>query len=131
MKMFAAAFLAAGMFAFAAPCTWAAPQAPDKPVEIQGTKKSVMFPHSAHAKNECNECHHPVEGVDHYEKCATAGCHDDLSGKQPPALYAVMHNKKGLKFQTCQFCHVKVVADNPDRKKELTGCKGSKCHPAS
>ena len=27
-------------------------------------------------------------------------------------------------------CHVKVAGDDAAKKKELTGCKGSKCHPA-
>ena len=34
-----------------------------------------------------------------------------------------------LKHQSCLSCHVKVVAEKPDLKKDLTGCAKSKCHP--
>ena len=91
----------------------------------------LKFNHSTHAKEACETCHHKVDGKENFQKCATAGCHDDLTGKQPPkSLFAVVHSKKELAHQTCMTCHVKVAGDDAAKKKELTGCKGSKCHPA-
>ncbi len=106
----------------------ARPEAPATPLEFKGEKKIVMFGHESHKTYDCAVCHHPVNGAETYEKCATAGCHDDLKGKKSPALYAVVHNRKDLKFQTCMSCHSKVAAEKPDQKKQLTGCKESYCH---
>ena len=63
-----------------------------------------------------------------------AGCHDNLKDKKGTnSLYYVVHAKEKadapLKHQSCLSCHVKVVAEKPDLKKELTGCAKSKCHP--
>ena len=68
------------------------------------------------------------------QQCATAGCHDNLKDKKGTnSLYYVMHAKEKadapLKHQSCLSCHVKVVAEKPDLKKDLTGCAKSKCHP--
>ena len=132
MRLSLAAFLAAGMFAFGAPAlSMAAPQVPADGLDFAGSKKTVKFNHSTHAKEACETCHHKVDGKENFQKCATAGCHDDLTGKQPPkSLFAVVHSKKELAHQTCLTCHVKVAGDDAAKKKELTGCKGSKCHPA-
>ena len=113
---------------------FAAPAAPDKPLEFKGSQKTVMFPHAVHAKVECVTCHHKVDGKESYAKCATAGCHDNLKDKKGTnSLYYVMHAKEKadapLKHQSCLSCHVKVVAEKPDLKKDLTGCAKSKCHP--
>ena len=114
MRLSLAAFLAAGMFAFGAPAlSMAAPQVPADGLDFAGSKKTVKFNHSTHAKEACETCH------------------DDLTGKQPPkSLFAVVHSKKELAHQTCMTCHVKAAGDDAAKKKELTGCKGSKCHPA-
>lgn len=131
MSLFAG-MLAAGMFVLGAPVLSIAsqPQVPADGLEFKGSQKSVMFPHSAHKALECKTCHHEVNGKETYEKCGTAGCHDDLTGKQPPkSLFAVVHSKKELAHQSCLTCHSKIVEEKPDKKKELTGCKGSKCHP--
>lgn len=132
MRLSLASFLAAGMFAFGAPAlSMAAPQVPADGLDFAGSKKTVKFNHSTHAKEACETCHHKVDGKENFQKCATAGCHDDLTGKQPPkSLFAVVHSKKELAHQTCMTCHVKVAGDDAAKKKELTGCKGSKCHPA-
>lgn len=109
---------------------YAAPTAPEEPLEMKGSKKTVMFPHAPHSKVECVTCHHLVDGKESYAKCGSAGCHDDLKGKKgEKSLYYVVHSKKDLKHSSCLMCHSKFVAENPDRKKELTGCAKSKCHP--
>lgn len=107
------------------------PAVPTEPLPVTGSKKTVMFPHAPHGKIECVVCHHKVDGKENFQKCATAGCHDDLTAKKgEKSLYFVMHSKsEDLKHQTCLACHTKVAAEKPDLKKELTGCKGSKCHP--
>lgn len=114
---------------FAAPAaSWAAPAAPDGPLDFKGSQKTVIFNHKTHASYDCKICHHEVNGKEDYGKCANSGCHEDLTGKKSPALYAVVHSRKELAHQTCMSCHVKIAAEQPDRKKELTGCKGSACH---
>ncbi|MBE6441819.1 MAG: cytochrome c3 family protein [Desulfovibrio sp.] len=108
----------------------AAPSAPQQPLELQGSKKTVMFPHGAHAAIACADCHHLVDGKESFAKCGSAGCHDDIQGRQGvKSLYNVMHSKKELNHATCVGCHAKFVAEHPDRKKELTGCAKSACHP--
>lgn len=121
-------------------CPWAQaaddarPEAPKEEVPIQGSKKTVMFPHNkGHENIDCVVCHHPVDGKPTWLKCASSGCHDNLKEKKgQSSLYFVMHSKsEELKHQTCMSCHVKTVAEKPDLKKRLTGCSGSACHPAA
>lgn len=130
MRKILLALCAAALFALCAgPVTAEArPDAPAGALDFAGEKKTVKFTHEGHKDFDCGICHHAVNGAETYEKCATAGCHDDLKGKKSPALYAVVHSKKELKFQTCMSCHAKKAAETPDKKKELTGCKGSYCH---
>ena len=125
-----ALFVLAAVCLCAAPAQASRPDVPAQPLEFKGAnaKKAVMFNHKTHSAYDCNVCHHEVNGKESYAKCATAGCHEDLTGRKSPALYAVVHNRKDLKFQTCMSCHVKVAAEKPDQKKALTGCKGSLCH---
>lgn len=125
------AFLAA---IFLAGPVWAddvQPQVPEQPLEIKGSKKTVMFPHKPHDKIECVTCHHKVDGKANFQKCSDAGCHDNLTEKKgQSSLYFVMHSKSDeLKHSSCLQCHAKIVAEKPELKKEMTGCKGSKCHP--
>ena len=117
--------LATALSAFAA-----RPEVPTKPLPIKGSKKEVMFPHSPHQKVECVTCHHEVDGKEDFQKCATAGCHDNLTEKKgEKSLYLVIHTKAGLKHQTCTECHIKTVAEKAELKKDLTACAKSKCHP--
>ena len=75
-------------------------------------------------------CHHKVDGKESFAKCGSAGCHDDLAGKQgEKSLYYVVHTKKELKHNNCIGCHSKVVEEKPELKKDLTACAKSKCHP--
>ena len=68
--------------ALALPALAAQPPVPDKPLELKGSKKTVMFPHEPHQKVECVTCHHKVQDKENFQKCATAGCHDDLTAKK-------------------------------------------------
>ena len=58
--------------ALALPALAAQPPVPDKPLELKGSKKTVMFPHAPHQKVECVTCHHPVQDKENFQKCATA-----------------------------------------------------------
>ncbi|MDR1855992.1 MAG: cytochrome c3 family protein [Desulfovibrio sp.] len=124
------ALLAAFMLAIAIPALAARPDVPKEPLEVKGSQKTVKFPHAPHEKVDCAVCHHEVNGKENYQKCADAGCHDDLKAKKgEKSLYASIHTKTGLKHQTCLECHTKLVAEKPDKKKDMTGCAKSKCHP--
>ena len=114
----------------AVPALASQPAAPDKPLEFKGAKKTVLFNHATHQKVDCVVCHHMVADKATFQPCGSAGCHDDLTSKKgSKSLYAVVHTRQGLKQETCMACHLKVVAEQPDRKKELTGCARSLCHP--
>ncbi|OBQ54823.1 cytochrome c3 family protein [Halodesulfovibrio spirochaetisodalis] len=109
-------------------------EAPSGPVKMEATKKPVIFNHSTHTEYKCVECHHLVDGKENYQKCATAGCHSAAKAdkKKAGSYYKVVHNKKAGKktgIATCVSCHKKVAGKDKAKKKALTGCKKSKCHP--
>ncbi|GHU93538.1 cytochrome c3 [Deltaproteobacteria bacterium] len=115
---------------FALSALAAPPPVPTTPLVVKGSKKEVMFPHAAHQKVECVVCHHLAKGEENFQKCATAGCHDDLTARKgKKSMYAAVHEKTGAKHKTCIECHNKVVAEKTDMKKEMLGCAKSKCHP--
>lgn len=112
------------------PALAAQPPVPKDGYEIKGSKKTVLFNHSTHTTIECGTCHHKVDNKENFQKCATAGCHDNLTEKKgEKSLFYMMHTKEGVKYDTCMSCHIKIVAEKPDLKKDLTGCAKSKCHP--
>lgn len=118
------------VLALAVPALASQPAVPDKPLDFKGSKKTVIFNHSTHKSVDCVACHHNVDGKPNFQKCATSGCHDDLTAKKGTnSLYAVVHTRKGTKYDTCLSCHVKLATEQPDKKKELAGCAKSKCHP--
>ncbi len=106
------------------------PAVPEGPIKMEYVKKVVTFDHKDHEEIPCGSCHHPVDGKETFEKCATAGCHDKLDQKDKSvnSFYRAMHDKKG-KFQSCVACHTEEAKKNPAKKKELTSCNGSSCHP--
>lgn len=117
--------------AFALTAVAAAPSVPADGLELNKTKKMVVFNHSTHAAIGCSDCHHPVDGKEDYRACATAGCHDNLDQKDKSinSYYQAMHKKKGNKYESCVSCHDKTAGADKDLKKQLTGCAKSKCHP--
>lgn len=107
--------------------------APSEPVKMEATKKPVMFNHATHTDYKCEECHHPVNGKENYQKCSTAGCHSAAKAdkKKAGSYYKIVHNKKPGKksgIATCVSCHKEVAGKDKAKKKALTGCKKSKCH---
>lgn len=110
----------------------AAPDMPTEPLELKGSKKSVLFPHVPHKSIACVDCHHLVNDKENFSKCASSGCHDDITEKKGErSLYRVMHAKKDTAHSTCLSCHQQAAEQQPERKKELTGCAQSKCHPGA
>ena len=110
----------------------AQPNMPADGIKLNKTKQPVTFNHSTHQKDvKCGDCHHVVDGKEFYGKCGNAGCHDsmDRKDKSPKGYYHAMHAKSGTQFVTCASCHAQTSEKFPDRKKELTACKQSKCHP--
>ena len=124
--------LAVLILAFALPAAATQPAVPPDGLKMDKTKQPVIFNHSTHQKGmKCGECHHPVDGKENYGKCANAGCHDsmDRKDKSVKGYYNALHAKSGAKFATCASCHIQTAEKFPDKKKELTACKQSKCHP--
>jgi len=122
------------LFAFVLSAVAAQPDVPADGIKLANTKQAVIFNHSTHKKDlQCGECHHLVDGKENYGKCASAGCHDSMERKDKSVrgYYNAMHAKSGTKFSTCASCHLQTVEKFPDRKKELTACKQSKCHPGT
>ena len=109
----------------------AAPKAPEDGMKMELTKKPVVCDHPTHSKIECAACHHPVNGEETYQPCATAGCHDVLGTKDKSvnSYYQAMHKAKGSKYGTCVSCHQETAGDDKELKKALAGCAKSKCHP--
>lgn len=115
--------------AMAGPAIAARPAAPLEPVKMELTKMPVTFNHSTHASVDCGICHHPVEGVETYAACGSSGCHDvlDKKDKSWKSYYRLAHDRKVS--NSCLGCHVEVVKTDKAKRKELTSCKGSSCHP--
>lgn len=109
------------------------PAMPAEPLKMALTKKPVMFDHTQHKDLQCGACHHQVNGKETYQKCATAGCHDLLGQKEKSvnSYFRIAHERKVTNIQSCMSCHLEVAAAKPDKKKELTSCVGSSCHPKS
>ncbi len=130
MKKMVWSIVALFVLAIAVPALAAQPEVPADGIQMKNGKKAVVFNHSTHKDITCGSCHHPVDGKEDFRKCSTAGCHDDFKAKKGvKSLYYVMHAKKGTKFDTCVSCHAKVAGADAAKKKELTGCAKSKCHP--
>lgn len=124
--------LALLVLALAIPAIAAQPAAPADGLKMEATgKKVVVFNHTTHKDVTCVQCHHPVDGKEDFRKCNTSGCHDnmDRKDKSERGYYQAMHGKTSDKIKSCVACHTEVAAAKPDLKKELTACKGSKCHP--
>ncbi len=94
-------------------------------------EKVVIYKHSAHAEVDCKTCHHTWDGAATMQKCSDSGCHDsfDRQDKSERSLYNAIHGKGTATNSSCVQCHRIEAGKNPDKKKELTGCIDSYCHP--
>jgi hypothetical protein len=118
--------------ALALPAIAAQPEVPADGLKMEKSgKKVVIFNHSTHKDEKCVTCHHPVEGKEDYRPCGTEGCHDIIGTKDKSvhSYNQAIHKKKDNKHESCLSCHIKIAGDDKDKKKELTGCAKSKCHP--
>jgi cytochrome c553 len=100
--------------AFALPVI--AAEAPADGLKMENTKMPVIFNHSSHSSYQCADCHHPVDGKENLAKCVHS-------------YYKIIHDRKATTVATCMSCHLEAAGSDKDLKKELTGCKKSKCHP--
>lgn len=115
------------------PAIAAQPPVPSDVIKMELTSKGpVLFNHATHSALECGACHHMVQGEETYQTCSTTGCHDLLGQRENKSMqsyYRITHERKTEEINSCFKCHYEVAAANPDRKKELTSCVGSACHP--
>ena len=132
MRFFIICSIAVLSLAFAVFGLAAQPPVPADGLVMEHTEKPVVFNHSAHSKGECVICHHEVEGVESYDSCASAGCHDvfDRKDKTVHSYYNILHGKD-LNHPTCISCHQKVAGTDRDKRRQLTGCANSACHTAA
>lgn len=122
------AMSAALVLLFALP-NFAAQNGPDNVQLKYFPKKTVVFNHSSHGK-DCKVCHHKWDGAAKIQSCAVAGCHDNVTDKKlKTGLYQAIHNKKAKNPLSCLACHKKKAGKDKAKKKMLTGCSKSKCHP--
>ncbi len=129
-KLFACFVVAAVLCAFALPNLYAV-DAPDG-VAMNKTKQPVTFNHSTHKDTACEKCHHTNAGdFSKVQKCSDAGCHDsfDQKDKSEKSYYKITHDRKAGAHPTCMSCHVEIAGADAEKKKQLTGCKASACHP--
>lgn len=113
----------------------AAMSAPSAPLKLAYfPNKVVMYPHSAHAEFKCVKCHHEPDANGNPQKCTTSGCHDvfDKKVKSPESFYQLAHARTKADPMSCLGCHkeqAKAQKWDKEKKKALTGCSKSKCHP--
>jgi hypothetical protein len=128
----------AGTAAFAAP---GPPEAPAEIREMDWTRRPVAFSHQAHfaglgmqadPRESCVLCHHPVNGEAVFKTCAAEGCHDNLDPKDKSvqSYFQATHKRKKDTFYSCVSCHQEHAGADIEKKKRLTGCKESACHPS-
>ena len=80
--------------ALALPAIAARPAVPEGLSKMALTpKQPVMFDHAKHTTVDCAVCHHEVDGVERFEKCSTAGCHDAMGTKEKgvSSYYRIAH----------------------------------------
>lgn len=132
-------FMTLGLVCFALVCFCALPalNAADAPADglkmekSKKAKKHVVFNHSTHQSEDCKVCHHTWDGAAAVKACSAAGCHDnfDKKDKSVHSYYQATHSRKAKKAPSCLSCHKKVAKKDKSKKKMLTGCSKSACHP--
>ncbi len=101
-----------------------------KPIMMDNTgneKRFVTFNHNTHESVDCEICHHVADSEGSvYVSCAVDGCHNVMGTKDKSvhSYYQAIH-KKGTE-KSCVGCHTMAIAENPDLKDSLNGCKS--CH---
>ncbi len=108
------------------------PTPPDKPLHLEYLKKAVDFPHAPHAGSPCTTCHHTWTGGEPMPKCSDSGCHDvmDPKDKTVQSFYKMVHGRGSEAIPSCLSCHKAEAKKQPEKRKALTGCAKSACHPS-
>jgi hypothetical protein len=110
------------------------PESPQSPSELNWTRRTVPFDHSAHLRTpgaaSCISCHHSETDETYYRSCADAGCHDNLDPRDvsPQSYHLAVHKQNPEQFASCVSCHTQEAGDDLERLKLLTGCRNSVCH---
>jgi cytochrome c553 len=128
-KLFVFVVAAAVLCAFALPNLFAGDAADG--IKMDKTSQPVTFNHSTHTEENCEFCHHKSGGdTAAIKSCSSEGCHDvfDKTDKTEASYYKVIHGKHDT-IPTCVSCHREKAGSDVEKKKELTGCKKSACHP--
>ncbi len=117
-------------------CAYALPNliaadAPADGLKMDKTPKPVVFNHSTHKDDKCTDCHHSAEDAANPKKCSSAGCHDVMGkeDKSEKSYYQAMHKMTATKVKSCLACHKEKAGADVEKKKALTACAKSKCHP--
>lgn len=107
------------------------PAPPDQPLRLEYLKKAVDFPHAPHTGAACVTCHHTWTGSEPMPKCSDSGCHDvmDPKDKTVRSFYNMVHGRGSEAVSSCLACHKEEAKKQPEKRKELTGCVKSACHP--
>lgn len=106
------------------------------PQGVQAKRSAVDFPHAAHFKYNCKECHHTWEYGDDIAGCMTSGCHDQTSAPKEGAKTAYF---KQAYHQACLGCHKTIQEKNKALELSKQAVKGQlaktgptgcvDCHP--
>lgn len=130
-KILSLGLVCAALVCFAALPNLNAADAPADGLKMAKTKNAVTFNHSTHASEDCKACHHKWDGAAAIKKCSDAGCHDnfDKKDKSVNSYYQAMHTRKAKETESCLSCHKAAAGKDKAKKKELTGCRKSACHP--
>jgi hypothetical protein len=62
----------------------------------------VLFPHQAHAGEDCRVCHHKGYVDGQGLSCSAAGCHDQASGPEQARYFRNAFHGQG---SSCNYCH--------------------------
>jgi len=130
-KLFTILLSACMVLAVALPALFAE-EAPKESIELAYLPDlKVQFPHDKHCSIACQECHHKWDGEGKIQSCTDSGCHDvmDKKDKTEKSFYNIIHGKGSDDVQTCLGCHREEAKKDKDKRKQLTSCRGSACHP--
>jgi hypothetical protein len=111
---------------------------PSGPVELNWSRRPVMFSHQAHlnasalqrGEDICLLCHHPVGDTARHLSCATRDCHDNLNPRDTSvrSYYLAVHAVPKRRFYSCAACHTEQAGDDAVKMKYMAGCEKSACH---
>jgi hypothetical protein len=72
------------------------------PPGFTGRMPGVLFPHQAHAGQDCRTCHHKGYQDGQGLTCSTSGCHDQASEEAQARYFRNAFHGQGF---SCNYCH--------------------------